>query len=337
MREKGLLQMMTITTTILVAITCFSISASFFTAFGIEIFADESVKIAEQRFFRDSAGNLNVIGVVNNDGNIPVRVILGLNTTTNIDDDNIKEDEYISTTQGTTYGRIVYPSTASPFKFVVGSHNSVIDKTFILDIEKVPVPFYDFLVLNYSNMAVGDNKALVGTIRNVGPFDLHNISVYASVHSENRTQIDSVKSNLIPILKPGQELPFTAIPDSSIKGDILYFSCAGLDLDEPITTLRVDEDEFIPYDLQSIAKISSLKYENSTDSIAFGVKHYNPEGGDLSLKIPQLLQDQNIIVIMDDKVYEKAAIKMDGKTIFVDLFVPPGDHEMKIQGVRNRI
>jgi hypothetical protein len=57
----------------------------------------------------------------------------------------------------------------------------------------------------------------------------------------------------------------------------------------------------------------------------------------LSLKIPQLLQDQNIIVIMDDKVYEKAAIKMDGKTIFVDLFVPPGDHEMKIQGVRNRI
>lgn len=72
-------------------------------------------------------------------------------------------------------------------------------------------------MLNYSNVAVGDNKALVGTVKNVGLVDIHDVSVYASVDSKNRTQIDSVKSNLIPILKSGQELSFNAIPDPNVR------------------------------------------------------------------------------------------------------------------------
>lgn len=116
-----------------------------------------------------------------------------------------------------------------------------------------------------------------------------------------------------------------------------YFSCAGLDFDQPISTLRVDDDEFIPYDLRAITKISTLEYVNSTDSISFGVKHYNPEGGDLSLKVPQLSENQTIFVKMDDKIYDKPSIRMDGKTIIIDLFIPPGDHEMNIQGIRNRM
>ena len=30
-------------------------------------------------------------------------------------------------------------------------------------------------------------------------------------------------------------------------------------------------------------------------------------------------------------------LDMDGKTINIDLFIPPGDHEMNIQGIRNRM
>jgi hypothetical protein len=305
--------------------------------------ASETIIIPEQHLLKDFSGNINIAGVVKNNGSIPVHVVVGLNTTTttknlNGDDTNKTEsDQTISAIQNTTYSRIVYPSTSSPFKFVVPSDNSVLGKAFIVNARERAVPLYDNLVLNYSNVAVGDNKALIGTVKNVGPVDLHNVSVYASVHSNNKTQIDSVKSNLIPVIKPGQELPFSAVPDPSVREAVMYFSCAGVDLDAPVTTLQVDDDEFIPYDLQAIAKITSLEYVNTTDSISFGVKHYNPNGGDLSLRVPQLSQNQTILVKMDDKMYDEASVEMDGKTIHVKLFVPPGDHKVNIQGVRDKV
>jgi hypothetical protein len=305
--------------------------------------ASETIIIPEQHLLKDFSGNINIAGVVKNNGSIPVHVVVGLNTTTttknlNGDDTNKTEsDQTISAMQNTTYSRIVYPSTSSPFKFVVPSDNSVLGKAFIVNARERAVPLYDNLVLNYSNVAVGDNKALIGTVKNVGPVDLHNVSVYASVHSNNKTQIDSVKSNLIPVIKPGQELPFSAVPDPSVREAVMYFSCAGVDLDAPVTTLQADDDEFIPYDLQAIAKITSLEYVNTTDSISFGVKHYNPNGGDLSLRVPQLSQNQTILVKMDDKMYDEASVEMDGKTIHVKLFVPPGDHKVNIQGVRDKV
>jgi hypothetical protein len=122
-----------------------------------------------------------------------------------------------------------------------------------------------------------------------------------------------------------------------MKDEVEYFSCAGLDFDQPMTTLKVDDDEFIPFDLQAIAKISSLEYLNSTDSISFGVKHYNPEGGDLSLKVPQLSKNHSIRVTMDDEIYDGTSIRMDGKTIHIDIFIPPGDHEMDILGIRDEL
>ena len=65
--------------------------------------------------------------------------------------------------------------------------------------------------------------ALVGTAKNTGPFDLHNVTVYASAHDKNMSQIDSVKSNVIPVIEPGQEMAFTAIPDPAIKSQVIYF------------------------------------------------------------------------------------------------------------------
>jgi hypothetical protein len=303
--------------------------------------ASEAIIIPEQHLFKDSNGNMNIAGVVKNNGSIPVNVIVGLNTTTakklNGEDTKTESDQAISTIKNTTYSRIVYPSSSSPFKFVVPSSNSVLGKAFIANIRELAVPFYDSLVLNYSNVAVGDNKALVGTVKNVGPVDLHDVSVYASVHSNNKTQIDSVKSNPIPVIKPGQELPFSAVPDPGVREAVMYFSCAGIDLDAPVTTLKVDDDESIPYDLQAIAKITSLEYVNTTDSISFGVTHYNPDGGDISLRVPQLSQNQTILVKMDDKMYDDSSVKMDGKTIHVELFVPPGEHKVDVQGVRDKV
>jgi hypothetical protein len=298
--------------------------------------AGESTIIPEQQSLKDEKGNLNVVGVVRNNGSIPVQVTVGMNVTEkegNRDGSNLRN----AMIQSATYSRIVYPSTESPFKFIIHrSDNSMVSRAFIANVEKVPNPLYDSLVLNYSNVPVGENRELVGTVKNVGPFDLHDVSIYASVHNENRTQIDSVKTSPISVVKAGQEQPFSAIPDPSIREEIVYFSCAGLDFDQPMPTLKVDDDEFIPFDLQAIAKISSLQYLNATDSISFGVKHYNPEGGDLSLKVPQLSKNHSILVKMDDEIYDSTSITMDGKTIHMDIFIPPGDHKMDIQGIRGK-
>jgi hypothetical protein len=341
MNEKQLPKDNTVKPLLFGAVICLLLIVSPFFLFGVFsfAFADEAITISEQHLFRNSKGNLKIAGLVKNDGNMPVHVIVGLNTTSkiSISDTGASTDQQVSTIQNTTYGRIVYPSTSSPFKFAVSPDSSIIQKAFIADVQEFPAPLYDNLVLNYSNVPVGNNKALEGTVKNIGVVDIQNVSIYASAHNNNRTQIDSVKSNLIPVLKPGQESAFNAIPEPNLRDEVEYFSCAGLDYDQPITTLRVDEDEFIPYDLRTIAKISTLEYVNSTDSISFGVKHYNPKGGDLSLKVPQLSENQTISVMMDDKTYDKPSIRMDGKTINIDLFIPPGDHEMNIQGIRNRM
>jgi hypothetical protein len=54
-----------------------------------------------------------------------------------------------------------------------------------------------------------------------------------------------------PVVKSGQELPFSAVPDATVKNSVMYFSCASLDFGEPMTTLKVNDDQFIPYDLQA--------------------------------------------------------------------------------------
>ncbi len=125
-----------------------------------------------------------------------------------------------------------------------------------------------------------------------------------------------------------------ALPDPAVKSKVYYYSCAGLDYDDPITTINTGDGKFIPYSLTSAAQISSLRYENTTDSIAFGVRPYAPDGGALSLRIPQLGENQTVAVMMDGELHE-SSVKGDGKTMSVDFFVPKGDHQVQIQGVRN--
>jgi hypothetical protein len=159
--------------------------------------------------------------------------------------------------------------------------------------------------------------------------------VFAGIHSpDHKSQLDTVRSNIIPIIKSGEELEFTALPDPAIREDVFYYSCAGIDLDAPIPTIDAGGGKFIPFSLSALAQISSLRYENSTDSIAFGVRPYAPSGGALNLKIPQLSQNQTVTVMLDGELHD-ASVRGDGKTLYVEFFVPQGDHQVQIQGVRN--
>jgi hypothetical protein len=286
--------------------------------------ADDSVKIIAQSSFVDSEGRLNIVGTVRNTGTLPVQAILGL---------EVQDKAGIRIEQQTTYGRIIFPLNDSPFKFVIESGSA--GDPFIVDVKEVGATrITDMIILNYSSMAAGQERAFVGTVKNNAPFDIYNVSVFASVRSENATQLDSVKSNVIPVLKASEEQLFIAIPDPAVKSRVYYYSCAGLDLDNPITTIDAGGGKFIAYDRNAAARVSAIRYENETDSVAFRIRPYSPAGGPISFMLPQVSQNQTVTVMVDGKLHE-ASIRPDGKTIFIDFFVPQGEHPVQIQGVRN--
>ena len=286
--------------------------------------ADETVKIIAQSSFVDSQGRTNIVGTIRNTGTLPVEATVGL---------AVQDKAEIRIEQQSTYGRIIWPLSDSPFKFVVES--GIAGDPFIADVKQVgATQITDMIILNYTSMAAGEERAFVGTVKNNAPFDIYNINVFASVRSENATQLDSVRSNVIPVLKAGEEHVFFAIPDPAVKPRVYYYSCAGLDLDNPITTIDAGGGKFIAYDLNAAAQVSAIRYENETDSIAFRIRPYSPSGGPISFMLSQVSQNQTVTVTLDDKLH-KASIRPDGKTIYIDFFVPRGEHQVQIQRVRN--
>ena len=296
---------------------------------------DNSIKMTKQQSFVDAQGKLNVIGVVDNNGKIPISVTVSLET---ID----KSSGVTRTLTDPTFGNIIYPFTGAPFKFIIDSNQqSVKGIAFISSIKQIPVPYYNVIRLDYSNMpaANSSNKALVGTVQNIGPSDLHGVSVYASVHDRKGIQIDSVKSNVISLLKPGQQARFIALPDFTTAPKIYFYSCAGVSLgNAPMNALDIGNGQSILYDINGVLRISDFKYNTANDSIMFQAKHYNPSGGPMSLKLVKNSGGSDVSVMMDGRTYNntRASIKKtDPKTVNIDLFIPPGDHILQIKGIRS--
>lgn len=288
--------------------------------------AQESIELKNSdHTYVDSVGMTNIVGIVNNKGDVPLQITMGLNIT------NVGGKT--ATLQEQPYTNVIFPGKGAPFKFKLAEGQAAAGKPYILKAEKVDQSFFNTLVFNYTNMAVGKEKALVGTVKNAGPFEYRNLTVFASVHDKDMVDLDSVRSNVISVLRPGEVATFEARPDPAVKADVYYYSCAGFDPNEPVSTIPVGGGKFMAYSFESVAKVSSLRYDNSTDSMDFGITHYNPKGGPASLTFPQLSQNQTITVFMDGAP-NNASIKMDGKTVYVNIFVPPGDHEVQVQGVR---
>src|SRR5215210_1749706 len=315
------MQISAVSTLVLLVILSFSTDA--YPTYSAH-FADKPVKIIAQSSFVDSEGRTNIVGTVRNTGTLPVESTVGL---------AVQDKAEITIEQQPTYGRIIWPLNDSPFKFIVESGSA--GEPFIADVKEVgATQITDMIILNYTSMAAGDERAFVGTIKNNAPFDIYNVNVFASVRSENATQLDSVRSNVIPVLKAGEEQVFFVIPDPAVKPWVYYYSCAGLDLDNPITTIDAGAGKFIAYDLNAAAQVSAIRYESETDSITFRIRPYSPAGGPLSFMLPQVSQNQTVVVTLDDKLHE-ASIRPDGKTIYIDFFVPQGEHHVQIQRVRN--
>ena len=303
-------------------------------------FGDDII-LKDPSSFYDSTGKLNIIGVIDNNGLFPVDATVGVNVTEVSTEENgtsiagsSNTSNPSSTVTSPTFARVIYPGTGAPFKIVIPPESTEsVGQPFIYSVTQKENVNYDVLELNYSNMAVGRERALMGTVRNSAPFPVYNATVFASIHDSNQAQIDSAITKEIPLLGPGQEVQFKLLPDESVKSDAVYYSCAGVDLDAPISTLPTSDGGFIPFDLQAIAKIIDLKYDNQSKSIVFGVDHYNPEGGIITLKLPQIYDDQTLTVIMDGSPGEDVKMSRDGKTIKMDIFIPPNEHQIQVKGV----
>jgi hypothetical protein len=309
----------------IVLVVIFSFDTGVYSSYSAHS-ADDSLKIIAQSSFVDSQGRMNIVGTVRNTGTLPLQATMGL---------AVQDKAGMRIEQQPTYGRILWPLNDSPFKFVIESGNA--GDPFIADGKEVgATQTTDMVILNYTSMAAGEEKAFVGTVKNNAPFDIYNVSIFASARSEDADQLDSVRSNVIPVLKAKEEQRFIAIPDFAVKPRVYYYSCAGLDFNSPMTTIDAGGGKFIAYDLNAAAQVSSIKYENRTDSIAFRIRHYSPSGGPISLMLPQVSQNQTVTVMLDGKPYE-ASIRPDGKTIYIDFSVPEGEHQVEIQRVRNML
>lgn len=254
-----------------------------------------------------------------------------------------KNSGLVTTMMQPTYGKIIYLLTGAPFKFVVNDvHNNspIPSKAYISSIKEVSTPYFKSLRLNYTNTPVGKDRSLVGTIKNIGPIDVHGVSVFASAHDNMTRQIDSVKSDVIPIIKPGEEVAFSAYPDPAEGPKILYYSCAEIELHPGnMNTLDLGSGRTIAYDLKGIVSISNFKFVSANNSLVFGVKHYNPAGGPMSLKIVKPT-GTHVSVIMDGKINSKdVSVKvMNPKTVHIDTVhinftIPPGEHDIQVRGL----
>jgi len=304
------------------------------------------VEIDVKSPFRGADGEIKLMGVVHNTGDTPLEVKLGVNTTTTTG--NAPEKTVME--EAAPYSRVLYPYSVSPFKFSIKSTDpqsqttlNGIGKPFLISFEKLSTPNYDGLViLNYTNIPFGENAALVGTVKNSAPFELRDVAVYASAHDKNRTQVDSVKSNIIPVLEPGQEMAFTAIPDPTSESQIEYYSCAGVDMNPQMNKLIIEDNRVVRYDFEGPVAIRDLKYDNASDSMLFGVKHYNPDGGPLGIKMAsnEYSGSQNPLSIMldgNDLSIDRTATNDNGKVLTMNIVIPPKEHEIQIIGISNLV
>ena len=294
-----------------------------------ESYGEFPISIVDQKIFQGLNGDRNLVGVVQNNAGAPIEVKIGVNIT--------KPNNISSILTSNTFTNVIYPYTAAPFKFTISSNELFKGLAYPIETKEVAKPFLLELRQNYANLATDDEKALVGTIKNKGFNIIKNVAVYASVHSINGTQIDSVKSTVIPVIHPDEEISYKIIPDSAIKDDVYIYSCAGLDINAPISTMSIGNGEYLVFNLESASAISNFRYENSSDSIIFEIYPYNPVGGPTIFQIPQISSNQKIDIFLDGKEYKNKKVTMDGKTISMNIFIPKYKHELKISGIRNQL
>lgn len=286
---------------------------------------ERTVAITDLGSFTDTMGIKNIVGTVENKNDVPVQMLIGLNTTSS--------NNTVSLLVAEPYGKIIYPYREAPFKLKIFSSTDVthVGKPFVYQAKNVNIPFYDVIRLNYSNTPT-QNGSLIGSVKNIGSFDVHDLTIYASAHNQSGAQIDSVRSHLIPVLRSGQRVMFSVTSDPAVRSKVSFYSCFGVDFSTTNMKIKIGEDRYITSNMTALATISNIKADPSTGTILINIDNQYPVPGPLTLKIPQIFSSPTIFVMMDGTLYRNAVTMTKGYT-YVDLIIPAGKHEVTISGI----
>jgi hypothetical protein len=284
------------------------------------------VSIVDVGSFTDTTGTKNIVGTVENNNNLPVQMLIGLNTT------NSSNTVYHLIAK--PYGKIIYPYREAPFKIKLSSSQDVksIGKPFVYEARNVNMPYYDIIRLNYSNTPI-QNGSLIGSIKNIASFDIHDLTIYASAHNESGAQIDSVRSHLIPVLRSGETVMFSVYSDPAVRSKVLFYSCFGVDFSTTNIKIKLGDNRYITANMTGLATITNVKADPSTGSISINIYNQYPLPGPLSLKIPRIFSSPTIFVTVDGTLYTNSVTMMKGY-IYVDLNIPAGKHIVNVSGIR---
>jgi hypothetical protein len=282
-----------------------------------------NVKITDVGSFIDATGIKNFVGTVENNNDVPIHMLIGLNIT--------NSNNTISQLVAEPYGKIIYPYREAPFKLKISSNVKPIGKPFVYEESEVNIPYYDVTRLNYSNVPI-QNGSLIGSVKNIASFDVRGLTIYASAHDQSGEQLDSVKSQLIPVLRAGETVMFSVSPDPAVRSKVSFYSCFGVDFRTTNMKIKIGENKYITSNMTGLATISSIKADPSTGSILIDIDNQYPVPGPLTLKIPQIFSGPTIFVMIDGTLYKNALTTLKGYT-YVELNVPAGKHEVTVSGV----
>ncbi|PWU82766.1 MAG: hypothetical protein DLM72_00090 [Candidatus Nitrosopolaris wilkensis] len=287
--------------------------------------AEGNVVITDVASFTDAMGINNIVGTVENNNDVPVHVVVGQNATSSINGSSHLIIEL--------YGKIIYPYGEVPFKFKISSSSEVksLGKPFVYQVSKANIPYYDVIRLNYSNIP-RQNGSLIGSVKNIGSFDVYDLTIYASAHNQSGAQIDSVSSHLA-VLRSGERAMFTVSPDPAIMSKVSFYSCFGVDFRTMNMKINIGENRYITSNMTGLATIDNIKADPSTGTVLININNQYLVPGPLRLKIPQISSTPTIFVAIDGNLNRNAVTLEKGYT-YIELNIPAGKHQVSISGIK---
>lgn len=301
----------------------------FYLFFSTTAFAhqeERNVTITDVGSFVDAKGIKNVVGTVENGNDIPIQAVIGINATTG-------SSKSVSLLMTEPYGKVIYPYREAPFKFSTPSSYDVksIVKPFLYLVRNVNIPNYDVIRLNYSSTPL-QNGSLVGSVKNIASFDVHDLIIYASAHDRSGAQIDSVRSHLIPVLRSGERVMFIVSSDPAVRSKVAFYSCFGVDFSTMNMKIKIGQNKYITSNMTGLATIRNIKADPSTGTLLINIYNQYPVPGPFRMKIPQIFSSPTIFVMVDGTLSRNTVTMMKGYT-YVDLNIPAGKHEISVSGI----
>ncbi|MBI5697017.1 MAG: peptidase [Thaumarchaeota archaeon] len=263
---------------------------------GVVSLARGDVFVPEDEIVRyfDSANVYTVSGAVKNTEDYPVIPTLHITITDN--GKQIIVEQTLPT---------VFPGKDIPFKIKipqVTSQNVTVDDLQITFESNSGKSESNVSILYDRSMIKHSDGHLVGRIINNGNTTEYNVKIYATIHGENNTFIDSTQNfEQIEKISPGQILNFTMYPDPTLAENVHYYSCFVLG-DETIVPL---------YAIRNGEKFN-FRYDSTA---SFVVRGFDETGTTLSLdgvnsikfptyvnfEFPKLSGSEKFMVFVDEK------------------------------------